>query len=169
MRIILDEVEREIAENCEASAREALFFHLHRFTENKSRGYSLPIVARDLTFLYEGLIEWTFLMDEPALSSLFLTTIPLACYVRINAESGRYESAMYLLARENDQITIIADTERALVSAFISDQSVFYLKLPFADAVQDITRKLFEAAAVIRDLNSFTGPTGEPLTVLFER
>ena len=169
MRKILDDVERELAEEREMSDHEAQFFHLHRISENKGQGYNISVVARDLTFLYEGLIEWTFLMDEPALSFLFLTTIPLACYVRINAESGRYESAMYLLAREDDQFTIMADTGSALILACSSNQRMFNLKLPFAEAIQHTTRKLYEAAIAVRDLESVTGPTGEKLKVLFER
>lgn len=169
MQKILAEVEHELAEERETSAREAYFFHLHRIAENKGRGYNLSIIAHDLTFLHEGLIEWTFLMEEPALSSLFLTTIPLACYVRINEETGKYESALYLLAWEDDQLAIMADTESALILACSMDQCVFYLNLPFADAIQDTTRKLYEATIAAQDLESVTGPTGEQLKVLFVR
>ena len=169
MQKILDEVEREMAEKRETSAREAHLFHLHRIAENKDQSYNLPIVARDLTFLYEGLIEWTFLMDEPALSSLFLTTIPLACSVRFDEKTEEYESAMYLLAYEDDQISIMVDTESKLILACSLDQCEFYLDLPFVDAIQDATRQLYEAAIAVRDLESVTGPAGESLKVLFVR
>lgn len=108
-------------------------------------------------------------MEEPALSSLFLTTVPLDCYVRIDEKTEKYESAMYLLAYEDDQIAIMVDTESKLIMACSLNQCEFYLDLPFADAIQDATRKLYEAAIAIQDLKSVTGPTGEQLKVLFER
>ena len=169
MQIILEEVERELAEEREISAREAHLFSLHSIAENKGQDYNLPVVVHDLTHLYEGLIEWTFLMDEPALSSLFLTTIPLACYVRTNANTGNFESAIYVLACEDDRIVIVADTESEEILTYSSDQYGYYLDLPFVNAIQEVTRKLYEAAIAVSDLESVIGPTGEQLKVLFVR
>lgn len=169
MQIILDEVERELAEERETANREVEQYHLHRLSRHSINGYNAELIAHNLCALFDILIDWTWRMEEPALSSLFLLTIPAACYVRIDGDTGQYLSAMYILTWGDDQIPVIADTAKASILACFTDGNVMRHDLPFADEIQQETKRLYDKAIAVRDLKSVTGPTGEQLKVLFVR
>lgn len=165
---IWEETEKALAEEREIALCNTENYWRNQFLRANEANWDQDLVARMLALLYEGVIEWTGMMEEDELLILFFLEFASACLVHIDEETGEFESALYILRHSDDGIVVFADTGDGIITAGTEEHQAICLNLPFADRVHELTRKLFNAARDLGVLNTFQSKTGETIYVLFD-
>lgn len=166
MRIIREEVEREMAEERETAVREVDRYHLHRAQGGGTPRWDRVVVAQNLAIMHEDMIMSVGVIDEEIYTLLYLSTIADACLIRTDEQTGEYKSALIILA-DLDGVVVLADTEDASIMAGVDGRLAAHVGLPYADLIQRYIKKYYDAARSVRNLETITAPTGDSAKVLF--
>ena len=168
MRKIMEDVERDLAEQNATSMREIDRYLCERFRGGDQHNWSHAVVGQNLALLHEGLIEWVGYMEVEILTMLYLATIARGCFIRANDQTGEYESAVIILAQIDDVI-VTADTADGYIRADTADRTVMQLKIPCAERIQNQIKHYYNITRGIRELDTITTPDGETVQILFEQ
>ena len=167
MREIWKKTEQEMGEQQQKVKRTVDEYLRYRIGKKDEKAWSVETVAQQLACLHEGLIEWAGMVDEDLFLMLYLVTRAETCLVRVNEETGEYESALFALAWE-DGIAVLADTKDQSIMAGVKGRLLARLKLPYADLIHQKTKELFEEMREVMPMEKVVVPTGAEGIVLFE-
>lgn len=166
MRRIWAEVDQTLTAEHEATMQAVDGFLCNSLKDNGETPWDHVVVAKNLALLHEGLIEWVSMMEEDILILLYLFTVAKGCLVRVDDQTDAYKSAMIILA-EVDDMVVIADTADASIMAGTENKQLMQINLPSADLIHQEIHRYYDIARSIRQLESFTGHSGETMKVLF--
>ena len=167
MREIWKKTEQEMEEQQQKVKRTVDEYLRYRIGKEDDAEWDVETVAQQLACLHEGLIEWAGLVDEDLFLMLYLVTRAETCIVRVNDQTGEYESALFALGWE-DGIAVMADTNDKSIMAGVKGKLLARRKLPYADLIHQKTKELFEEMRGVVQMEKIVVPTGATGTVLFE-
>lgn len=166
MRKIREEVECELAEEQETAVHEVDKYNLYCMQVDGESTWDNMLIAKNLVLMHNYLLDWIGMMDEDIFVLLYLSTIARGCLVRVNEETGEYDSALILLATE-DEVTVVVDTADQSIMSGTNDQLYMRIELPYADLIQRKIHRYYDIACRTREMETITAPTGEKAKVLF--
>ena len=166
MKHIWEKTKREMAEEREIAVGEVDTYHRYQVQQDGVTVWDHEIVAASLARMHEALIEWVGLMDEEIYILLYLSTIAKACLVRVNKQTGEYDSALILLSWA-DEYAVLIDTDDKSIMAGTDKRLVLRLDLPYAEYLQSKIKRYYDIARSVRQLEAMTASNGERTEVLF--